>query len=261
MIVVSTPRAYQRGSRLANVAGVPATRFLKPVPHLNVYVIRAGEKVEINKGLAVLQNELEFPNAGRRARHILRNYRGVPANHDLRRSKFYARRYGGVSFFSVAALLELSYCPPGKNSSHPESCVSADSESMSASWMWVSSGETPPPSIATRDSYLIPLASKGSSSDERLELLKLGFVEYGSGSFSARSVPDDGAITLRGPLPPVVTESNIAGVAVGSLVLQINGRSTTDFDSTTELTRALSGATIGRAALERFGLVHEHKNT
>ena len=123
--------------------------------------------------------------------------------------------------------------------------MTADSESMSASWMWVPSGETPPPSIATRDSYLIPLESKGSSSDERLELLKLGFVEHGSGSFSAHSVPDDGAITLRGPLPPVVTESNIAGVAVGSLVLQINGRSTTDFDSTTELTRALSGATIG----------------
>ena len=193
----------------------------------------------------VLQNELEFPNAGRRARYILRNYRGVPTNPDLRRSKFYARRYGGVSFFSVAKLLELSYCPPGKNSSHPESCVTADSESMSASWMWVSSGETPPPSIATRDSYLIPLESKGSSSDERLELLKLGFVEHGSGSFSAHSVPDDGAITLRGPLPPVVTEPNIAGVAVGSLVLQINGRSTTGFDSTTELTRALSGATIG----------------
>ena len=34
------------------------------------------EKVEVNKALAILKNELEYPAAGRRARYILRNYRG-----------------------------------------------------------------------------------------------------------------------------------------------------------------------------------------
>ena len=92
------------GEEPSSTAESSSTAGPKRADNGNVYVIRAGEKVEINKGLAVLQNELEFPNAGRRARHILQNYRGVPANHDLRRSKFYARRYGGVSFFSVAKL-------------------------------------------------------------------------------------------------------------------------------------------------------------
>ena len=60
------------GEEPSSTAESSSTAGSKRADNGNVYVIRAGGKVEINKGLAALRNELEFPNAGRRARYILR---------------------------------------------------------------------------------------------------------------------------------------------------------------------------------------------
>ena len=243
------------GSTRAAAHGISDQEASEPASFVSgtVYVNRTQgasvEKVEVNKALAILQNELEYPAAGRRARYILRNYRGAPKDHDLCRSNFYARRYGGAvgaCFFSVAQLLELQFSPPGKTSSHPRSCLSSDSESVSASWLWVSSGSTTPPTIGNRDSYLIQLGeSDKPTRGQRFELMKLGFVEYGSGSFTMHHISEQHELTLRGPLPPTVISTSVKGISTGSLVLQLNGRSVMDFDSTTKVAASLNGATIG----------------
>jgi len=57
--------------------------------------------VEINKALAIIQNEIDVPSGNRRARYIIKKYRAPLADHGLIRNHHYARRFGkrGVCFF------------------------------------------------------------------------------------------------------------------------------------------------------------------
>jgi len=74
----------------------------------------------------------------------------------------------------------------------------------------------------------------------RLELLKLGFVEYGTGTFGIVIIGTPADLILRGPLPPIVASSSIVAVKKGSIILQLNRRSVMDFDSAAECVAALA---------------------
>jgi len=81
------------------------------------YIWRGNEKVEAHKALAIMQNDIDHPSTGRRARYILRKVRAPLSNHDLRRSNYYAKSFGGkvgVCFFTVTKILNMDYCPPGR---------------------------------------------------------------------------------------------------------------------------------------------------
>jgi len=75
----------------------------------------------------------------------------------------------------------------------------------------------------------------------------MGFVEIGAGTFELVTVDVPFAVALRGPLPPIVTSSSVDAIKVGSLVLQLNGRSVMDFDTTAACAEAArtAGARIG----------------
>ena len=195
-----------------------------------------------------MQNGIDHPSTGRQARCILRKVRALLSNHDLRRSNYYAKSFGGevgVCFCTVAKILNMEYSPPGRTATHPTSMSSSGSEAAATSvdWFWADQHQPAPPSLATRDSYLIRLGESSElTSENRLALLREGVVQYGTGKFVTVHV-QLGDITLRGPLPPVVIASKIATIEVGSLVLQINRRSVMDFERTSCL--LVASVTVG----------------
>ena len=172
-----------------------------------VYVLRGEERVEISRALSMTQNEIDVPQHSRRARYIIKKYRAPPPTHDLVRSEYYARPFGGsrgACFYEVAKLLILELRPPGKTLNKPDSLCSSDTETMVASWWWHRAKSSPQPARATRDSYITRLGvSPNATALHRLELLKLGFVEYDTGTFEIVTIDTPAGLTLRGPLPPM----------------------------------------------------------
>lgn len=75
----------------------------------------------------------------------------------------------------------------------------------------------------------------------------MGFVELGAGTFGVVTVDVPFAVALRGPLPPIITSSSVDGIKVGSLILQLNGRSVMDFETAAACASAarIAGARIG----------------